>query len=1725
MPRSLWTLCRKWLTRPTRPIRRGRSPELELLGDRCLLSASPLGSGKEIFVAPAGDDWNAGTAASPYLTIRRALDAAESGDIITLRNGVYEGGINIDVDNLTIRSAPGEWAVVESPLTKWNDGHAESVFRYDFAITGGRLENLEITGGYYYGVMLWDWWDSDWSAGSTHRGASGVTIEGCKIHDTGVDAVKITPGCDDISILNNEIFNAGRRTTSSADGIDNNNGDRMIARGNYIHDIPSIGILTTGGTVGSVIEQNLIKNVSGAGLTVGYYSESEWMEPATNPTYITAFDTVARNNIVIGAKQAGIGIYAAQNALVANNTLIDTASEAQAPIQLGGIDLWLSDADWNHHVASVSPVIVNNIITTSSSNTTRMVDIRQGSVDPSHPLTLDYNIYFGTSVRGILFIDRNLTGDGTPEQTFSGWRSTYGYDLHSMVGDPFVDATGHLSGRTIAWNKGLLVPAVSNDFDGSLRDAAPDIGADELSDFIKPPPAPFGSPSIEIGQRAYHNQEGDAIVVRVVRNGSVNDTVTVAFTTMDGSAKAGLDYTPVSGVLTFGPGEIEQFVVVPLAGDALAEGDEHFLFTLSNPTTDGSLPVRLGHQSSASMTIDDAQTPLTVHYRTLFVAPEGSDISGDGSADKPWKSLQHAADSVGAGDFVIVKPGLYTGMNISTDGKPDARITFHAMPGVVIDEPNPENNQDGINLEGADFVTIEGFEIHGMPRAGLRSVLNDGAILRNNITDDNEWWGILTGWSENVVVENNVASRSRREHGIYISNSADGAVVRGNIVWGNNDSGIQFNADAYLPGDGVHSHNLVENNVIYDNGLGGGAALNFDGFQDSIVRNNLLYNNHATGIVLYVGYAADSSINNLVENNTIIMADDARWALLLSDGSFGNTIVNNILLNRNPNRGSITVENGSEPAYSDHNVFENLFQIDGVNTSFAAWQAFTGGMDAHSFFATESDLFVDPAANDYRLKAGSPAIDVGDPFHAPEFDLYGHVRGVRVDIGALEAGTFTPSVQFDWADSIAYEATGMAEIVVTRTGDTAGTLTVDYATGGGTATPGSDYTPAIGQLVFGAGETRKAILVLVNNDTEIESFETVDVTLLNAVASEGPATIGLANATLHIQSDDQWKPGTIAFDTASVNVDEAAGVATITVRRTDGANGDVSVRYVTGVYTPGRVPTWIRRHTDLIYPVDPATPASADDYGITDGTLSFADGETEKTITVPIVNDAWYEGIEAFLVHLTSPTGGAALGKQSQVKVRIQSDDVKMPGTFVWGQTAYSVTEGTPAVAVTVHRVGGANAPADVRLYHTGAGSGDVKSAWDDYGSVPQLLHFEAGETSKTISIPILDDANTEGTEAFSIKLYAPTNDAAVGAEPTTVVTIFDNESTFYFSTPDGSGKYSVKEGDGFAQVKVIRQGANGTPASLRIKSSEWSSATPGVDFTPVNVIVNFAPGEAFKIVNIPIVNDTLMEPAESFPVSMSECVGAQQGSWTASVNIIDDDVAASPGSFELSSATYGVAENAGSLIVTVKRVGGSDGTVSVKYRTSDGASGIGSDQTAWAGSDYSSSSGVLTFAPGETTKTFAVPITNDTSVEKNEFFSALLSEAAGGAKLGAVVKATVTLQEDDSAIEFGATTIDVSEGAGFATLTLVRKGSTAGAASVDLAMTYYSGTPGKDLVLPANPTVTFADGESVKTIVLPILEDSLKEGTESFGFTLKNPLGAKLGSSLWATLRILDND
>jgi parallel beta-helix repeat protein len=361
---------------------------------------------------------------------------------------------------------------------------------------------------------------------------------------------------------------------------------------------------------------------------------------------------------------------------------------------------------------------------------------------------------------------------------------------------------------------------------------------------------------------------------------------------------------------------------------------------------------------------------------------------------------------------VTVRPGNYTGFYLDTSGTASAPIEFLAQPGASIIQRNA-TTPDGINLESASYVTIDGFTVTGMPRAGVRSVGTSGdpahfVTVRNVTATNNTNWGIFTGFVDDLLIESNTASGSVNEHGIYVSNSGDRPVIRNNVIFGNHQAGIHMNGDVTEGGDGIITGAIVSGNRIYDNGLGGASGINMDGVQNSVIENNLLYNNHASGISLYQDDGGGPSSGDAVVNNTIDQASNGRWALNIQGGSTGNTLLNNILLNEHPTRGAIDISPDSlSGLVSDYNAVISRFTTDDADTilTLQQWQSQTG-QDPHSLVSDAAHLFVNAAAGDYHLISTAPAINAGTSQFAPSVDLDGNPRpiGAAFDIGAYEFG-------------------------------------------------------------------------------------------------------------------------------------------------------------------------------------------------------------------------------------------------------------------------------------------------------------------------------------------------------------------------------------------------------------------------------------------------------------------------------------------------------------------------------------------------------------------------------------------------------------------------------------------------------------------------------------------------------------------------------------------------
>ena len=449
---------------------------------------------------------------------------------------------------------------------------------------------------------------------------------------------------------------------------------------------------------------------------------------------------------------------------------------------------------------------------------------------------------------------------------------------------------------------------------------------------------------------------------------------------------------------------------------------------------------------------------------------------GSGS-DTAYLTIVDAAAMVQPGDTVLIQPGTYDGgITVETGGTIDAPITFKANGAGVIIEGSG-GDRDAFFITGADYIVVDGLTIQHATRAGMRIDNSHHVTVRNCTFAGNGTWGLFTDFSDYTTVENSEAYGSVAEHGIYISNSSDSPTIRGNRLHDNHGCGLHMNGDISMGGDGIISYAVVENNIVYENGFGGGSGINMDGVTDSVVRNNLLYNNHASGISLYQIDGGSPSHHNRVLNNTIIMPANGRWALNIPNTE-NNKLFNNIVLNYHSYRGSILIGAPVSPGFeSDYNVVVDRFANDGEGDTIltlAEWQAL--GYDQHSFIADSSQLFVNAANNDYHLIAGSPAIDQGTVLADVLYDLEGKPRpvGGGYDIGAYEyqPAIILSGVSGDRTISLTWEVNAALP-------DTA-TWTIDYQG------PAGDQPSPITDLPDG---TRSYTL------TGLTNYEWYDITL------------------------------------------------------------------------------------------------------------------------------------------------------------------------------------------------------------------------------------------------------------------------------------------------------------------------------------------------------------------------------------------------------------------------------------------------------------------------------------------------------------------------------------------------------------------------------------------------------------------------------------------------------
>ena len=416
------------------------------------------------------------------------------------------------------------------------------------------------------------------------------------------------------------------------------------------------------------------------------------------------------------------------------------------------------------------------------------------------------------------------------------------------------------------------------------------------------------------------------------------------------------------------------------------------------------------------------------------------------------------------------------------------------------------------------------------------------------------------------------------------------------------------------------------------------------------------------------------------------------------------------------------------------------------------------------------------------------------------------------------------------------------------------------------------------------------------------------------------------------------------------------------------------------------------------------------DYTATDGTLVFQPGEQAKTIAVAVIDDTLREGVETFTVSLSNPPNATLLKRIGTATIVDNDGNQTPPGPPTLAIYDVTVTEGSGSA---VFRVGLNKHSGDVVtvVYAT---SDDTATAGSDYAATSGTLTFEPGETRQTIPVEVFDDDDAEGEETFTVGLSGARNATLGVAEATG--TIRDDESDDRL--PSGLPELTiydvaVAEDAGSAVFRVGLSRESDQAVTVAYRTSDWT-ATAGADYAATDGTLVFQPGETRKVITVPVLDDDEEEGDETFTVRLSDVRNATLGDPEGTGTIRDDDDDDPGDDTDEPSSPSGlpalviddvtVAEDGGSAPFTVSLSRPTSAAVTVAYETAD--------WTATAGSDYTAASGTLTFAPGETRKTIAVPVLVDDEEEGDEIFTVRLSDARNAAL--ADHEGTGTIRDDE---------------------------------------------------------------------------------------------------------------
>ena len=825
------------------------------------------------------------------------------------------------------------------------------------------------------------------------------------------------------------------------------------------------------------------------------------------------------------------------------------------------------------------------------------------------------------------------------------------------------------------------------------------------------------------------------------------------------------------------------------------------------------------------------------------------------------------------------------------------------------------------------------------------------------------------------------------------------------------------------------------------------------------------------------------------ETATLTLFEDSAYVL----GSFAEATVT-IADSQSPGTPTVTVTATDDLATesgSDTGAF--LFTRSGslasdLTVNYTVTGTATNGLD----YSSLSGAVVIPAGQASAMVAFNAVDDV--VVEGDESVIVTLLTNAAYSVGAPSSAAVTivdndqPGVRIFATDDKAVEGSSdTGTFTVARIGNLAANLVVNY-TLSGTASNGVDYVTLPGTVTIPAGQVSATFMVTPLNDSLVEGTETVVATILS---NPGYNISNPGVATVLIMDDDSPSITLAATDASASETGSNTGMFTFT---RSGSNAEALTLY---------------------FSVSGSAINSAD-YLPIGSSIVIPAGSASVLLTVTPIDDAIKENSETVVITLApSPTSTYSVTTTTPQTVTISDNDSRGLVGVGFANATSSGPESEFLVSLNVSLSAASSVPVTVN-YAFGVGTASTPG---DFGfPTPQPITFSPGEVTKRVTFfEAIDDALVEPNETVVITLSDPIN-AVLDAFTTHTHTILDNDSGGIVSITAVDANAS-ESGLDTAIFRISRTGP--ATSDLPVSFQVTGTASSPSDYLPPGTSAVIPAGQSFVDLAVTPIDDQTPEPMETVVVRLTSAPGATIDSAnSATVFIGDDDessalpvvsvVAGDPNAWEAGS-------DPGTF--TISRVGDTTADLSVTYAVSG---------TATNGSDYASIGNSVTIPAGSAEATITITPIPDAISEGDETVVLTLTVDGTFRAAPTASSATVTIHEGlppPVTVGFATTSSAGGESVSPAALLVTLSASQSTPVTVHYAATSGTATGGGVDYTLAPGTLTFASGETVQSIPITIIDDTLAEASETIIVTLDSSVGATLNANTTHTYTINLND